>query len=189
MVSDFLDSIILPPKPIEVVSIPNSLSKSLQGKYFAGQTETLTFSNTTNAWGALINPIDSDVNLFENVYTISNLSDRPFIAQVWFNAELPGIGTVSSKVSPADTALVPPPVPKVQIQFNQNVSGVPVGGINVFDRIVPPGSTLVSEEDGKFIFPSGGNWSLFLTAPGPLAASYTAIVAMGWWEDKRKHRK
>lgn len=184
--SDFWESIILPKRPFEVVSIPNSLSKSLQGLYFAGQTETLTFSNTTNAWGALINPRGSGVNLFANVYTISNFSDAPFIAQVWFNTNLPGTGSISSKISPADTALVPPPVPKIQIQFNQNVHGTPVGGVNVFDRIVPPGSTLVSEEDGKFIFPQGGNWSLFLTSPGPVPVSFSAIIAVGFWQEKTK---
>lgn len=186
---DFLESIFLPKRPFEVVNIPNPLFKSLQGKYFVGQTESLIFSNTTNAWGALINPIGSCVNLFANVYTISNFSDKPFLAQMWFNTNPPGTGTVSTKISPANTALVPSPVPKVQVQFNQNISGVPVGGTNVIDRIVPPGATLVSEEDGKFIFPSGGNWVLFLTSPGSVAVSFTAIVAFGWWEDKIKHIK
>ncbi|HZW81870.1 MAG TPA: DUF6143 family protein, partial [Candidatus Deferrimicrobium sp.] len=129
--TDFLQSIILPKKPLEVVTIPNPLSKSLQGKYFAGQTESLTFSNTTNAWGALINPNDSGVKLFANVFTITNFSDKPFLVQIWFNTNPPGTGIVSTKISPADTALVPPPVPKVQVQFNQSVSGVPVGGVNV----------------------------------------------------------
>ena len=187
--SDLLDSIILPKRPLEVVSIPNPLYKSLQGKYFAGQTELLTFSNTTNAWGALINPNGSGVNLFANAFTISNFSDKPFLVQIWFNTNLPGPGSESSKVSPANTALVPPPVPKVQVQFNQNVSGIPVGGVNVFDRIVPPGATLASEEDGKFVFPPGGNWSLFLTSPGPVAVSFSAIVAFGWWEEKGKRIK
>lgn len=184
--SDLLDLIILPKRPLEVVSVPNPLFKSLQGKYFVGQTELLTFSNTANAWGALINPKGSGVNLFANAFTVSNFSDKPFLAQIWFNTNLPGTGSVSSKVSPANTALVPPPVPKVQVQFNQNVSGIPVGGVNVFDRIVSPGATLASEEDGKFIFPPGGNWSLFLTSPGPLVVSLSAIVAFGWWEEKTK---
>lgn len=169
---------------LEVVSIPISLSKSLQGKYFAGQTESLTFSNTTNAWAALINPSGSGVNLFANVYTISNFSDKPFVVQIWFNTNLPETGTISTKVSPANTALVPQPVPKVQVHFNQNVNGVPLGGVNVFDRIVPPGATLASEEDGKFIFPPGGNWTLFLTAPTSEETIFTAIVAFGWWEER-----
>jgi len=185
--SNFWESISLPKRMLEVVNIPNPLYKSLQGKYFVGQTETLAFSNTTNAWGSLINPIDSGVNLFANVYTISNFSDEPFLAQLWFNTKPPGTGTLSTKISPTDTALVPPPMPKIQLKFNQNVSGNPVGGINVFDRIVPPGATLVSEEDGKLIFPSGGNLVLFLTAPGSVAISFKAIVAFGWWHDKIKH--
>lgn len=191
---DILNSIIPSIRLPEVVSVPNPLYKSLQGKYFVGQTELLTFSNTTNAWGALINPKRSGINLFANVFTITNLSDQPFVAQMWFNTNLPGIGTISSKFSPTDTALVPPPVPKVQIMYNQNVNGTPVGGVNVYDRIVPPGTTLVSEEDGKLIFPPGGNWSLFLTTPTALSASttecpavsYSAIVAMGWWEEKTR---
>lgn len=184
---NFLESFFLPKRLDETVSIPNPLYKSLQGKYFVGQTESLIFSNTTNAWGALFNPSGSGVNLFANVYTISNFSDKPFLAQLWFNTDPPGTGTQSTKISPANTALVPPPVPKVQLQFNQNVSGVPVGGINVFDRIVPPGGTLVSEEDGKLIFPQGGNLVLFLTAPGPSAVSFTALVAFGFWVEKIKH--
>lgn len=184
---NFFESIFQPrmPKPIEVVTIPNPLSKSLQGKYFAGQTETLTFSNTTNAWGALVNPVGSRVNLFANVFTITNLSTEPFLVQIWFNTNPPGVGTVSPKFSPADTALSPLLVPKTQIQSNENIIGVPSGGVNVFDRIVPPGATLASEEDGKFIFPPGGNWVLFLTAPGIEARTHQAIVAFGWWEEKR----
>lgn len=183
---NFLESIFLPKRLEETVSIPNPLFKSLQGKYFVGQTESLIFSNTTNAWGSLVNPSGSGVNLFANVYTISNFSDRPFLAQLWFNSDPPGTGTPSTEISPANTALATPPVPKVQLQFNQNVSGVPVGGINVFDRIVPPGGTLVSEEDGKLIFPPGGNLTIFLTSPGAAAVTFTAIVAFGWWEDKIK---
>lgn len=187
---NFIESIFQPPtpKPIEVVSIPNPLAKSLQGKYFAGQTETLTFSNTTNAWGALINPAGSGVNLFANVFTITNLSNEPFIVQIWFNTSPPGSGTVSPMFSPADTALTPLPVPRIQIQYNENVTDVPSGGVNVFDRIVPPGVTLASEEDGKFIFPPGGNWVLFLTGPDIEAKTFQAIVGFGWWEEKRKLR-
>ncbi|MDD2432449.1 MAG: DUF6143 family protein [Clostridia bacterium] len=184
--SNFLNPNCQPPRPFKVISIPNPLAKSIQGKYFAGQTESLSFSNTTNAWGALINPIDSGVNLFANVYTITNLSDKPFLVQIWFNTNPPGTGTISTKVSPANTALTPHPIPKVKVQFNQNVNGIPLGGINVFDRIVPPGTTLASEEDGKFIFPPGGNWVLFLTAPGPVTTIFSAIVALGWWEESRK---
>ncbi|AET69423.1 hypothetical protein Desor_3979 [Desulfosporosinus orientis DSM 765] len=179
------DTICLPKKLLEVVSIPNTLYKSQQGKYFVGQTESLIFSNTTNAWGGLFNPTDSGVNLFANVYTISNFSNAPILAQLWFNTTPPGTGSKSTKFSPSDTALLKPPVPKVEIRYQENVSDVPSGGVNVFDRIVPPGTTLVSEEDGKLIFPSGGNLVLFLSALEPAIDSYEALIAFGWWEDKK----
>ena len=35
---------------------------------------------------------------------------------------------------------------------------------------------LINQNDvGKFIIPPGGNWSLFLTSPGPVAASLSAL--------------
>jgi|GEM_PF-4593819 len=43
---NFWESIFLPKRPDEVVNIPNPLFKSLQGKYFVGQTESLIFSTT-----------------------------------------------------------------------------------------------------------------------------------------------
>lgn len=62
-------------KPLQqVVNIPNTLYKSLQGIYFIGQTPSLFISNTSNAWAALVNPMNSEKNLFFNVFTVSNFS-------------------------------------------------------------------------------------------------------------------
>lgn len=169
-------------KPLEVVSIPNSLSKSIKGQYFVGQTETLKLYPGLNAWGGLVNPNGSGVDLFVNVYTITNLSETPFLAQIWFNADLPGEGTVSDKVSPGNTTLYPPPAPKIELQFAKSVKGFPTGGVNVFNRLVGPKSTLVSEEDGKWIFPPGGNFTIFLVSPG--TELIKAQIAFGWWREK-----
>lgn len=59
----------------ESVNVPISLYKSLQGKYFVGQTEELRVWNGSNAWAGLFNPHNSCVNLYANVVTISNFSD------------------------------------------------------------------------------------------------------------------
>lgn len=58
----------------QVVSLPNPFAKSVERKYFLGQTETLTLGN---GWGGLINPLDSKVKLFVNVFTVINLSAEP----------------------------------------------------------------------------------------------------------------
>ena len=76
-------------KPQEVVSIPVSLFESMQGKYFVGQTETLWVGNGLNAWAGLVNPCNSDVNLYANVFTISNFSDDYLTAEIWLNTNLP----------------------------------------------------------------------------------------------------
>ena len=168
-------------KPVEVVCIPNTLEKSLQGKYFAGQTEPLIIGKGYNAWGGLINPECSTVNLFNTVVTITNFSKTPFLAQFWVNATPPGSGTVSDMVSPANTSLFPPPKPEVQIKFVQSVRGNPVGGVNIFSRLVPPETTLVREDNGKLIFPPGGSLVIILICPGPKLIE--ADIAFGWWEE------
>ncbi|MFA5383505.1 MAG: DUF6143 family protein [Eubacteriales bacterium] len=171
-------------KQKEVVCIPNPLSKSIKGQYFVGQTETLILSQDLNAWGGLINPSDSGVNLFVNVYTVTNFSETPFLAQIWFNTEPPGKGVVSDEVSPGNTTLSPLPVPKIELQYVQSVGGFPTGGVNVLDRLVGPKGTLASEDDGKWIIPPGGNFIVFLESPG--AELIKAIIAFGWWQEKIK---
>lgn len=168
----------------KTVNIPISLFESIEGRYFVGQTELLTFGNGTNAVGRLFNPTDSRVNLFVNVITISNITQTDFLAQIWFNAELPETGTVSELVTPTNTVLRPNPKPEVVLQFAQNLQGTLSGGVNPFDRVIPPITTVVDEEDGKFILPPGSSFSIFLVGPGsdPLQAR----IALGWWETRIK---
>lgn len=171
----------------EVVNIPNPLYQSLQGKYFIGQSSTLFCSNASNAWAGLINPENSHRNLFFNVFTISNFSSGGVItAQLWLNTTPPGDPAASSLVSPVNTALCPEPCPKVLLQYVQSTGETPSGGVNILDRIVPPNTTLVSEEDGKIIIPSGGNILLFLKSSG--IEKINSIVAFGWWESQKEYR-
>ncbi|PRR78080.1 hypothetical protein CLLI_20000 [Clostridium liquoris] len=168
-------------KPLQqVVSIPNPLYKSLQGIYFIGQTPSLFVSNSSNAWAALVNPRDSCKDLFVNVLTISNFSTGIITAEIWLNTNPPGDLAISSSVSPANTALEPQPRQKVLLEYVQSTEGSPSGGVNIYDRIVPPNTTLASEEDGKLIIPPGGNFVLFLR--GSSNEAIKTIVAFGWWE-------
>lgn len=169
----------------KVVSIPNPLYKSQKGKYFVGQTQTLTFGPGTNAWGGLVNPKNSGVNLFVNVYTITNFSGYPFPSKVYFNTFPPGHPLTSRLVSPSNTTRVS--IPKVKIQFVRSTTGNPTGGTNVFLREVSPRTTLVSEEDGKFIIPPGGSFILFLG--GHPSGIVKARLAFGWWEERRPFKK
>ena len=167
-------------KPQEVVSIPISLFKSMEGKYFVGQTETLWVGNGLNALAGLVNPYNSGVNLYVNVFTISNFSDDYLTAEIWLNTSLPEKGSLSHKISPTNTALKPLPKNKVNIRFVESTTLVPQNGVNVYERIVPPNTTLVSEEDGKFIESPGGNYVVVIKSSS--AKPHKVIVAFGWWE-------
>ncbi len=170
-------------KPFQqVVNFPNPLYQSLQGKYFIGQTPELFVGNGSNAWAALVNPDNSCRNLFFNVFTVSNFSSTIIKAELWLNTGPTGNPAVSSSVSPTDTALLPKPEHKVLLQYVQSTDETPSGGVNILDRIVPPDTTLVSEEDGKIIVPPGGNVLLFLRSSS--GETINAIIAYGWWETR-----
>lgn len=166
----------------QVISLPNPFAKSVAGKYFLGQTEMLTLGEGKSSWGALINPSDSGVKLFANVFTVTNLSAEPLTARIWLNADLLGGGKTATKVSPSNTSIQPLPQPRANLKYEESTTLFPTGGVNVFNREVSPFSTIVSEEDGKYIFSPGGSFVLFLEKTNSGLA--TAKLAFGWWEEK-----
>jgi hypothetical protein len=167
--------------PREVVSIPVPLFESSKGRYFVGQSELLHFGNGRNAWCGLFNPCNSQVKLRVNVFTITNLSDTDFLAEIWFNPELHGKGTVSDLVTSANRAICPRPRPEVELIFADDVRCSPEGGVNAFDREVAPKTTIAQDEDGKYIIPEGESFTIFLV--GHEESRLQARVAFGWWEE------
>lgn len=165
----------------EVVNVPISLSKSLQGKYFVGQSEGLWVEEGVNAWAGLFNPHCSGVESFSNVITISNFSNQYLSAEIWLNANFSEKGKKSNKISSSNVALKTEPDNKVNIRYMKCTEEFPEGGVNIYDRIVPPNGTLVSEEDGKFIVPSSGNYTIFIKSSSTEPSK--VIVAFGWWEE------
>ena len=72
--------------PTEVVDITTPALNSMLGRYFIGQTELLNFGNRRDAWGGIVNPIDSGVNLYFDIFTITNFSAQSFVGGIWLNA-------------------------------------------------------------------------------------------------------
>lgn len=167
----------------EVANIPIELYKSLQGRYFVGYADNLSFGRGTSAWARLYNPPDSGVNLHVNVWTVSDLVGPPIRAQFWFNATPPGIPSLSLLVTPSNTAITPLPTARVQLQEASMVIGDPIGGIKAFVRRAQPETTLVDTENGKFIFPQGGSFLVYLSDPESPDETASARVAFGWWEE------
>lgn len=168
--------------PPQVATMANSLYHSLQGQYFVGYADNIFFQKGNNAWAALFNPHNSGVDLFVNVWTVTDLYEPPIRMQIWFNSTLPGEPTRSKLVAPANFTIKPLPKPKIRLMQASNVEGNPEGGYKGFVRRTTPGETVVAEEDGKFIIPPGGNFALFLSSPeGPDVPASTR-VAYGWWE-------
>ncbi|SFR72525.1 DUF6143 family protein [Anaeromicropila populeti] len=168
----------------ETVDIPIELYKSQQGKYFVGYADNLKFGNGTSAWARLYNPCDSGVNLHVNVWTVSDISTAPFQAQFWFNAVPSGTIQKSAMVTASNTAIQPIPRPEVKIQSASYVTEEPKGGTKAFIRSGQPQTTLVDTENGKFIFPPGGSFLIYLTLEETGSQAASGRVAFGWWEER-----
>lgn len=164
----------------DVVSISVPLYESIQGNYFVGQTCPLMARDGSYAWAGLVNPRESCSDLYVNVFTVSNFSDDYLTVEIWLNVDFPHKASVSHKVSPTNTAINPLPENNVDIKFIDSTTKIPEEGINVYERIVPPKTTLVGEEDGKFIIPPCGNYTLIIKSSSTNLDK--VIVAFGWWE-------
>jgi len=168
--------------PVKAVNIPIELYQSSIGRYFIGYADELSFGQGTSAWARLYNPIDSRVNLHVNVWTVTDISDAPFRAQFWFNADIPGDYSVAA-VTPSNTAIRPLPVPKVELQLASNTTAAPEGGIKAFVRRGEPGTTVVETENGKLIFPPGGSFLVYLSLTDRPEIPALGRIAFGWWEE------
>ncbi len=166
-----------------MVAIPINLAKSLEGKYFVGYADNLTFGRGTSAWARLYNPCNSGVLLHVTVWTVSDVSDSTYRAQIWFNTDPPGKPQKSTLVTPSNLALCPLPRPKVSLQYASRVAGDPEGGIKAFVRRGQPETTIVDDEQGKFIFPPGGSFLIFLSNPESPELAAAGRIAFGWWEE------
>jgi hypothetical protein len=166
-----------------IADIPIGLAKSLEGKYFVGMAEDLEFGNATNAWARLYNPPNSGVNLYVNVWTASDITSSPYRVQIYFNSTPPGIIQRSDSVTPANTALVPLSQPQAILEYAIGVRGIPQGGTKAFSRVGSAGTTINSEEQGKFIFPPGGSFLVFLSNPERPTLPAIGKIAFGWWEE------
>lgn len=173
------------PNPIsQIADMPYPLYLSLQGKYFVGYADDLEFNNESFAWGGLINPIDSGVNLHLFVWTVTNIGSSPLKAEIWFNAKPEGAVMESEFITPANTALCPLPVPKVKLLQASKVSNVLDGKSTLGSVKVMPEVTVVGDEDGALIFPPGGSFIITLSNYNTANQNGQCRIAFGWAEEK-----
>lgn len=171
-------------QPIKVIELTNAVYQSYMGNYFLGRTDFIQFGGQYYAWGGLVNPINSGVNLFLNAYTISNFSDEPVTAEGWLSSNLPGKGIKSVYAAAGNQSISPPPIPKVEIQDMSFVLKTPIGGTYTFVRRVEPNQTLTKHDfQGMYIIPPGSSFTLFFKSPNKEQNQVT--VAFGWWEEKK----
>ncbi|MEG0308521.1 MAG: DUF6143 family protein [Clostridium sp.] len=165
------------------VSIDYPLYQSEKGKYFIGQTPILTGENE-HALAALINPINSNRNIYINAMTITNISDLNLSAEFYLRASFNN-GIRSDLVSCTNTTIRPEPIHRGQIKYLTTTSESPSDGVAIFSRIVSPYSTLVVD-GGQIILAPGQSIIIYLGGFLPVTFD-SAKVALGWWEEEIYH--
>lgn len=170
-------------QPMEVVDITSPAMNSMLGRYFIGQTGMLNFGNGYYAWGGIVNPVNSGVNLYIDLFTITNFSAQNFLGEIWLNANPPGKAVASSTVTPSNQAFSPAPIPKAVMGYADYSTEPMTKGVNIFDRIVTQNSTLVSDShQGSIIIGPGGSFSILLKSLG--TQYITGTIVLTWWEEK-----
>ncbi len=166
-----------------MIVLSDSVYHSYKGKYFLGQTDMIRYGGDYKAFGGLINPPDSNVNMFLNAYTVSNFSNQPITAQGWLSSKFSGHTQTSIHVAAGNQSITPPMKPKVMIQSASFVSSTPVGGTYTFVRRVEPNITLTKHDfQGMYIIPPGSSFVLFFLPPGKTLIHVR--LAFGWWEEE-----
>lgn len=169
-------------QPQQMIVLSDSVYHSYLGKYFLGQTETISYGGHLQAWGGLINPQGSNVNMFLNAYTISNFSDQSITAEGWLSSKFSGKVETSRHYAAGNQSITPPLQPKVKIQSASFVSGTPKGGTYTFVRRVEPSITLTKHDfQGMYIIPPGSSFVLYFLPPGETLVHIK--LAFGWWEE------
>ncbi|MEW8971600.1 DUF6143 family protein [Mesobacillus jeotgali] len=167
---------------LEVVNVTSPALNSRRGKYFIGKTGLLNFGGGYYAWGGIVNPVDSGVNVYIDIFTITNFSNQNFISEIWLNAAPPRNAAISSHVVPTNQAISPSPLPKAVMKYAGHSAEPMTKGVNIFDRIVNQNSTLVSDShNGSIIIGPGDSFSILLRPPGYPYISGTIVLT--WWEE------
>lgn len=169
--------------PEEVVDLTCSGWNSRLGRYFIGQTDELNLGNQLNAWGGIINPCLSGVNVYFDIFTITNFGDQSFHAEIWLNAVPINADTGLSTITSSNQSIYPLPRAKAFMAQADYMSNPLAGGVNIFNRIVTPNSTLVSDShQGSIIIGPGGTFSILLKSQGGTMNS--AMIVLTWWEER-----
>jgi len=174
-----------PGVPAPVVDYPLPLSKSLQGKYFIGETDQLLPTDNNRTWAGLINPLDSGVHLYVDIYVISNLSADPLVSQICFCQSLPTNAKLSHEISNSNLTYRPQPVPRGQVQFGEALDTAAFTAVPVSTRVVSPYSSTASEKRGHWII--GPGTAILFTLTGTFDYPNPAVVSIGWWEETAGH--
>lgn len=165
-----------------MVSITAPAFNSRLGRYFIGQTGLMDFGNGLNSWGGIINPYNSGVNLYIDIFTITNFSNMPCLGEILLNSNIPSNSLVSSTVTPANQGITPLKKPKAVLKFSDKFSESITSGVGIFGRIVSPNSTLVSDShNGSIIIAPGGSFSILLSNSTTQYVKGTIVLT--WWEE------
>ena len=114
-------------------------------KYFTGQSKILRFGKQSNAWSGIINPCHSGVTVYLETFSITNFGEKSIVAEIWMNAQQPFGATKYSSVISTNQVEASSVRPKAWMMHADYLGNDFFDeGVNIFDRIILPDSTVDS---------------------------------------------
>ncbi len=182
------ETINTPEIPEEVVGVPYTLLQSFLGKYYIGRSPGLFLRSGSHCWGGVINPRDSDADIFVDSISVSNTCGATVCTRIWINGTMFGNIYASPYVTPANTTADPARYPRGMFSYAQDLKSTPQDGVSLASLFVAPYASQTQEFGGKLIIPPNGSCIVFCYARdssgGQSSASQACEISMQWWEQQ-----
>lgn len=168
--------------PFRIIINTDPLQKSLEKKYFLGQTPDLSLSTGKRSYAELTNPADSGVNIHVSIAACNNFNlTESFRMHITLGSGVDvALTEETERISPANL-IEPAPTRKVKLNYVSDSVFVQTGA-SVFTRFLPEKGFQILERK-NYIIPPGKNFGIVLSAGSGATMTNTARVAFGWDEE------
>lgn len=167
---------------VDLLEIENVMEKSIDKKYFLGQTPDLSLSTGNRSYAELTNPADSGVNLHVSIVTCNNFNTtESFRMHITLDSGADATLTEETgRVSPSNL-IDPASTRKIKLNYVSDAA-FNLTGASVFTRFMTEKGFQILDRK-NYIIPPGKNFGVVLSAGSGATMANTARVAFGWWEE------
>lgn len=166
--------------PYYIADISSGYIQNKQQKYFRGKTGVIKVKPGLNAVGVLSNPINSGTKIYINKVLVANLSDVPFVENVYYQSGLKGNLFESYNIASGNKDNKRDIKKLGKIYYGEDISIVK--GISPETFSVGPYQNFKGNPSGSVILYPGMNYIIEAYIVNT-QQSGGCIMSFAWWEE------